>query len=323
MDVWGAGAIFAELYAGHPVFPGATGAAQVFSIAALLGPLTPALWPEGARQCAAGGIRMDMGVIGGAGGGGGGANLRERLESVCVGASAAALDAMCTMLQWDPARRPSAADVLAGPFFAGGGEGTDEWGAPYGCVEAAVGLLGGSPPPDDAGVDDALPTSPHARPGAQRDQGGGRAASRSPAPPARRAPPAVAAPAAMLAAPAAPDLPSTPADHAALSADIDADLAALGLPSAAVPQPRGGAGSGKRRSVTVTAGGIPLNAAPGSLAEAFAVRQAAVALRRSSTSAGGAGDAGGLDKSIEDLLSEVESGGGGGGTLPAAAQTRR
>ena len=77
VDVWAAGAIFAELFAGRPVFPGATAAAQVFAIAALLGPVTPSLWPDGARQCAACGIRTDVGAgsfgssssSGGAGGG--------------------------------------------------------------------------------------------------------------------------------------------------------------------------------------------------------------------------------------------------------------
>lgn len=317
VDVWAAGAIFAELFAGRPVFPGATAAAQVFAIAALLGPVTPSLWPDGARQCAACGIRTDVGGSSSSGGGGG---LRDRLEAACVGASAAALDVMCAMLQWDPSRRPSAADVLAGsPLFA-----ASEW-AGVAPPASECGAEGSPLPPDDAGTggeDDATPaagvsscSTPLAFPGAAAAaaSGGTRSsASRSPAPPARRR----MADSSLPVADAAADAPLTTAasegpaasassagpDHAALAADIDADLEALGLPSAAPPVARGAGGSGRGRRSSA----LPVT--PGSLAEAFAVRQAVVAMRRESSRAGGDTGAAGLDASIEDLLSEVELG---------------
>lgn len=348
VDIWGAGAIFAELYAGHPVFPGTTGAAQIFSIASVLGPFSQSQWPEGSRQCAACGIRMDsVASSAGASGSGGGGSPRDRLEALCIGASPGALDAICSMLQWEPARRPSAADVLASPFFA-----STEW------ETAASGDVGdvareGSPAPPPHQPDDvadescssAAPTpiiasgAPTRLP-AQIGLAGGDPSSRSPSrspaahhQPRRPAPspaeaaaiglvlfagdsssdsaaPSAAAAAHPAATSASHGLSLLPvASHAALSADIDADLEALGLPSATPPPPRDGGANRRRSSVTVVAGGMPKQAAPGSLAEAFAVRQALVALRRGSTSAATGDSSAGLDASLEDLISEVESGG--------------
>jgi len=238
----------------------------------------------------------------GASGSGGGGSPRDRLEALCIGASPGALDAICSMLQWEPARRPSAADVLASPFFA-----STEW------ETAASGDVGdvareGSPAPpphqpDDAADESCSTCCPNAYNCVRRPNSGcllrlawpaeiHQAALHpvplrpitSPVGQPHRLPKLL--PLVSCCLPVIPALTPLPllqlllripaatsashglsllpvASHAALSADIDADLEALGLPSATPPPPRDGGANRRRSSVTVVAGGMPKQAAPG------------------------------------------------------------
>lgn len=109
VDVWAAGLVLAEAAAGRPVFPGSSPHDQLFKIASTLGP-PQATWPGAAAVAAAAGVTLPATA-------GAGAGLAQLLPP---GTAPALLEALGSMLQWDPSRRPSAAACLSLPFFASG-----------------------------------------------------------------------------------------------------------------------------------------------------------------------------------------------------------
>jgi serine/threonine protein kinase len=67
IDQWACGCILAECVLGKPLFPGTSSLNQIYTVASVLGPVTPALWQEGYRAAASMGVRFSD-VSAGAGG---------------------------------------------------------------------------------------------------------------------------------------------------------------------------------------------------------------------------------------------------------------
>lgn len=109
VDVWAAGCMMGELLTSLPLFPGTSHADQLHRVVNAVGAPKAGEWQEGAALAAAAGLASS-------------AVLRPAGASSIVAAArglsapaAAALDAMLTLT---PSRRPTAAAVLAMPFFA-------------------------------------------------------------------------------------------------------------------------------------------------------------------------------------------------------------
>ena len=118
VDVWSCGCILAELVLGKPLFAGRSEPEQLELIFKLLGTPTDAAWPGWDRLPLARELRMRPRAP---------ASLRAALgldAAAPYGAGAAAhmseagLDLLRGLLMLDPARRISAADALAHPWFA-------------------------------------------------------------------------------------------------------------------------------------------------------------------------------------------------------------
>lgn len=135
IDIFALGCIMAELYALRPLFPGASENDQLFKLCSVLGTPTAAGavgslgtgaagrtggfathahahapgvvntdWPEGMRLANAMSFRFPP-------------MSATPLRVLLPTASAEALDLIASMLAWDPAKRPTAAAVLAHPYF--------------------------------------------------------------------------------------------------------------------------------------------------------------------------------------------------------------
>lgn len=105
VDCWALGCLMAEMYLGRPLFPGTSEADQLFRIVGALG---SGIDGSFARKAAAIGFSLP--------------NARPLgLAALLKGtnASADAIAVMDALLQIDPARRPSAKEILAMPFFSG------------------------------------------------------------------------------------------------------------------------------------------------------------------------------------------------------------
>jgi protein kinase len=106
VDVWAAGCIMAELFTGKPLFQGESEKDQLFKICSILGTPGPTNWPDGVKLATRLGIRLPQVVP-------------TALSSVLAGVAPEALDLLKEILQFDPAKRPSASQALQHPFFAG------------------------------------------------------------------------------------------------------------------------------------------------------------------------------------------------------------
>lgn len=109
VDVWSCALVLAEALTGRPVMPGTSPGDQLFKIAATLGP-PQAAWPQSAGIAAAAGVSLPSSA-------GRGAGVRSLLPP---GTPSPLVEALESMLRWDPASRPTAAECLALPFFASG-----------------------------------------------------------------------------------------------------------------------------------------------------------------------------------------------------------
>ncbi|KNE63897.1 CMGC/RCK/MAK protein kinase [Allomyces macrogynus ATCC 38327] len=104
IDIWALGCIMAELFTGNPLFPGTTEIDQLFRIAGVLGTPAVGTWREGVKLASAMNLRLpSMGAV--------------PLAAVIPSASSDALALIGAMLNYDPAKRPTAAQALMHPFF--------------------------------------------------------------------------------------------------------------------------------------------------------------------------------------------------------------
>ncbi|XP_061739742.1 serine/threonine-protein kinase MAK-like [Nerophis ophidion] len=104
IDIWALGCIMAELYALRPLFPGNSEVDQIFKICQVLGTLKKAEWSEGYTLATRINFRFPKCVP-------------TSLSSLIPNASEEAITLMKDMLQWDPKKRPSAAQALRYPYF--------------------------------------------------------------------------------------------------------------------------------------------------------------------------------------------------------------
>ncbi|KAG7220915.1 hypothetical protein INR49_017765 [Caranx melampygus] len=104
IDIWAVGCIMAELYTLRPLFPGNSEVDEIFKICQVLGTLTKSDWPEGYNLAVSMNFRFPKCVP-------------TSLKSLIPNASNDAIALMKDMLQWDPEKRPSAAQALRYPYF--------------------------------------------------------------------------------------------------------------------------------------------------------------------------------------------------------------
>ena len=110
MDIWAVGCIMAEIYNHpHPLFYGQNEKEVLNKICSILGTPNHDVWPEGLQQANLVGIKFPN-------------NAGTDLAKIVPTASPKAIDLMKQMLQWDPNRRPTAANLLNHPFFANDNE---------------------------------------------------------------------------------------------------------------------------------------------------------------------------------------------------------
>ncbi|XP_053738786.1 serine/threonine-protein kinase MAK-like isoform X2 [Synchiropus splendidus] len=107
IDIWAVGCIMAELYTLRPLFPGNSEVDEIFKICQVLGTLKKSDWPDGFVLASAMNFRFPKCVP-------------ISLRSLIPNASEEAIVLMKDMLQWDPEKRPSAAQALRYPYFSVG-----------------------------------------------------------------------------------------------------------------------------------------------------------------------------------------------------------
>ncbi|XP_028328620.1 serine/threonine-protein kinase MAK-like isoform X3 [Gouania willdenowi] len=104
IDMWAVGCIMAELYTLRPLFPGNSEVDEIFKICQVLGTPYKSDWPEGFNLATSTNFRFPK-------------CDPSNLRSLIPNASDEAIALMNDMLQWDPERRPSAAQALRYPYF--------------------------------------------------------------------------------------------------------------------------------------------------------------------------------------------------------------
>ncbi|XP_054645833.1 serine/threonine-protein kinase MAK-like isoform X2 [Dunckerocampus dactyliophorus] len=104
IDIWAVGCIMAELYTFRPLFPGNSEVDEIFKICQVLGSLRKAEWAEGFILASSMNFRFPK-------------CIPTCLSSLIPNASNEAVTLMKDMLQWDPKKRPSAAQALQYPYF--------------------------------------------------------------------------------------------------------------------------------------------------------------------------------------------------------------
>ena len=105
VDIFALGCIMAELYTSRPLAPGANENDQIFKFAQALGTPSAQSWPEGYRLASQMGFTFPQ-------------YPSQSLSAKIPSASFDAIQIMEDMLQWDPQRRPTAAQLLERPYFA-------------------------------------------------------------------------------------------------------------------------------------------------------------------------------------------------------------
>ena len=104
VDIWSIGCIFAEMVNGQPLLPGASESDQLAKIFKLLGTPSVASWP-GMSQLPE--YKEDFPVY-----------KAQPWKQICPSLDDLGLDLLSKMLQFDPAKRVSAEQALAHPYFA-------------------------------------------------------------------------------------------------------------------------------------------------------------------------------------------------------------
>ncbi|XP_044506708.1 cyclin-dependent kinase F-4-like [Mangifera indica] len=108
VDMWAVGAVMAEMYTLHPIFPGKDTIDQMFKICRVLGTPTEETWPEGLLLARS--LRYQFPELPGV-------NLSRFMPSV----SEDAVSLISWLCSWDPCKRPTAAQALQHPFFRNNG----------------------------------------------------------------------------------------------------------------------------------------------------------------------------------------------------------
>jgi protein kinase len=104
IDLWAVGAIMAELYTFRPLFPGSSEPDEIFKICSVLGTPTSRTWPEGIKLANAMNFRFPRFV-------------RTPLSQLIPNAGPEALQLMTALMNYDPKKRPTAAQALQYPYF--------------------------------------------------------------------------------------------------------------------------------------------------------------------------------------------------------------
>lgn len=99
IDIWAVGCIMAELYTFRPLFPGKSEIDEIFKICSVIGTPDKSDWPEGYQLAAAMNFRFPS-------------FSRTSLGILIPNASSEAVSLMEDMLQWNPAKRPTAQQAL-------------------------------------------------------------------------------------------------------------------------------------------------------------------------------------------------------------------
>eukprot|EP00930_Biecheleria_cincta_P069979 TRINITY_DN57648_c0_g1_i1.p1 TRINITY_DN57648_c0_g1~~TRINITY_DN57648_c0_g1_i1.p1 ORF type:complete len:478 (-),score=64.79 TRINITY_DN57648_c0_g1_i1:33-1466(-) len=107
LDIWACGGIMAELYTLRPLFPGSSESDQLFKTCSVLGTPTTQDWPEGFKLASQINYRFPSFVP-------------TPFESLVPQANADGINIMLAMLKWDPAKRPSASQILKHAYFEAG-----------------------------------------------------------------------------------------------------------------------------------------------------------------------------------------------------------
>ncbi|KAJ0262726.1 Protein kinase superfamily protein [Hirschfeldia incana] len=104
VDMWGMGAILAELLSLRPLFPGASEADEIYKICSVIGSPTEHSWLEGLNLASV--INYQFPQLPGV-----------PLSSLMPYASSEAVDLVQRLCSWDPSNRATAAEALQHPFF--------------------------------------------------------------------------------------------------------------------------------------------------------------------------------------------------------------
>mmetsp|Transcript_28012 Transcript_28012/g.71404 ORF Transcript_28012/g.71404 Transcript_28012/m.71404 type:complete len:545 (-) Transcript_28012:1250-2884(-) len=106
VDIWSIGCIFAEVLLGKPLFPGRDAVGQLQLITDLVGKPTPRVIERISNQKA----RAFLAAL---------PHKNPRFEAKFPHVDRAALELLKKLLSFDPSERPTAAEALADPYFAG------------------------------------------------------------------------------------------------------------------------------------------------------------------------------------------------------------
>eukprot|EP00252_Welwitschia_mirabilis_P007628 TRINITY_DN191_c0_g1_i2.p1 TRINITY_DN191_c0_g1~~TRINITY_DN191_c0_g1_i2.p1 ORF type:complete len:459 (+),score=79.43 TRINITY_DN191_c0_g1_i2:1057-2433(+) len=104
IDMWAMGAIMAELFTFHPLFPGSSETEVLYMICSVIGTPNTKIWADGLKLSES--INYEFPQFEPLG-----------LEPLIPNASHEAIDLMRSLLSWNPAKRPTADEVLQHPFF--------------------------------------------------------------------------------------------------------------------------------------------------------------------------------------------------------------
>ncbi|XP_021599161.1 cyclin-dependent kinase F-4 isoform X2 [Manihot esculenta] len=104
VDMWAMGAIMAELFTLHPLFPGTSEADEIYKICNIIGSPTKDSWADGLSLANAINYQFPQSV---------GVNLSALVPS----ASEDAVNLIKLLCSWDPCKRPTAGEALQHPFF--------------------------------------------------------------------------------------------------------------------------------------------------------------------------------------------------------------
>ncbi|PWA95061.1 Protein kinase, ATP binding site-containing protein [Artemisia annua] len=104
VDLWGMGAIMAELFTLRPLFPGSSEADEIYKICSVIGSPTEFTWREGLERASK--IRYQFPEVAGV-----------NLSALIPSASKEAVSLIGALCSWDPCKRPTAVEALQHPFF--------------------------------------------------------------------------------------------------------------------------------------------------------------------------------------------------------------